>query len=106
MALAPDMSGVCRVAGTFDIQLKAEEYRQDQNNVRNTTSTGFTLCEWLEVGNMVCFVRNQLQILDCLIHDFTAVGNETTCNNVVCRIQIQRFALFIPILSHEIEQVG
>ena len=75
-------------------------------NVRNTTSTGFTLCEWLEVGNTVSYMKNQLQILDRLVHDFAAVGNETTCNNVVCRIQIQRFALFIPILSHEIEQVG
>lgn len=91
MALAPDISGVCNVAGTFEMSSKPRKIDKTNINVRKTTSTLAT--------PLVS------QVLDSLVDDLSIMSDQAPLDDVVFEIEVERAGLLVPILGNQIKKV-
>src|SRR6056297_560267 len=92
IALAPDISGVCSVAGTLLMSSKPRKIDSMRIKVRKT-SAGIMSGSPLQ------------DVLDGFVGHLTAVSDDTARQDVVFEIDHELLALFIPVVRHQVEQV-
>src|SRR6056297_2293275 len=91
MALAPDISGVCSVAGTLLISSKPTKIDNIRINVRNTASMS---------------VPSRLQFRYGFVDHLSGVGNNAAGLNVVLQINAESLVILVPTVIDQIEQVA
>lgn len=92
IALAPDISGVCNVAGTFEMSSKPRKIDNTSINVRNTTSTLTT--------PLVS------QVLDSFVDDLSIMSDQAPLDDVVIEVKVECTGFLVPVLGYQVEEVG
>ena len=78
IAFAPDINGVCKVAGTLEISSKPRKIDRTRIKVRNTTSNSIVLLA-------SCLASD---VFDCFVYDGTVMSDQAPLNDVVLKLSL------------------